>query len=126
MRVQVGHGRQQDGVVVVGRRQRGLRVCCLRLRLCHAGQVLYDCEAVRFERDICENLITTDGIGRVEDHTHLPNPRIQTRVSPVLQPVANPSVIGTCDGRARRSRRRAVPGAGIAVVDDRRASACAI
>ena len=106
MSVQVGC--EQDVLVVVGKRQWGLRVCRLRLRLCHAGQVLYDGEAVRFKRDICENLITYDGIGRVEDHTHPPNPPKQTRVSPVLQPVANLSVINTCDGHARRSRRRAV------------------
>ena len=42
MRVQVGHGCQQDVVVVLGRWQQGLRVCRLRLSLCHAGQVLYD------------------------------------------------------------------------------------
>ena len=42
------------------------------------------------------------------------------------QPIANLSAIGTCDDRTRRSRRRAMPSAEVAVVDNRRACACAI
>ena len=43
-----------------------------------------------------------------------------------VQPIKNLCVARTCDNLGRRSRRRAKPGGGVAVVDNRRARACAI
>ena len=55
---------------------------------------------------------------------HLPTIRIETRATPaLLSATENLRVVRKRDSH---SRQRAVPGAGIAVVDDRRTCACAI
>ena len=99
-----------------------------------AFRIVCDGEVVRFERNPCGEVNSLIDNGRShKSHTSesICQPHQSLKYKPVRvqrssKSVENLIVIRTCDGRRGRNRRRAVPGAEITVVDDRRACACAI